>query len=615
MVFEGQESAEEDAGRPLRRAASSGRAWTGRRRGPTRWAWARSTSTCAAARAQGIVSAGAEYKALQDEIAAKLVDARRPRHRRAGDARGLPARRHLQGRVPAVRARPAGRASTTATAWAGRTRWAAISRAVVENNNRKWSGDHCATATEISGGVFFVTARSPRRRPHIMDLSPTILKLLGVPAARRTSTASPCCERPRARRRCWRSAAWRRRPRGAAARRRAARARRRAAASPDERRSACAASRSARPRWSATWRGCAARRRACWARSSGWSWRCGCAARSCARRRSVLQRTNAQLDATVKRRAARWRRRCAEARPVLAARARALYKLGELSYLRLLLSVDRPSDIFRGYRFVTRAGPPRQPAHRALPRRPRRAGRRPAPTLERQDRRRRWPCAPSLDRARRSLDADRRRKTELLTALVEKKETHAAYLAGAGGGGGQARASSWRAWRERRRLGAHRRPSRARCPGRSAGAVRVAFGRRKHPRFDTYTVQNGIEIEAPRGHAGARRCTRARWSSPTSSAATGSWWSWTTAASTTRSTRTSARRACRPAQRVAAGEVVGTVGASSLEGPRPLLRDALPGPARGPAGVAAPVADVAAHTRPERQELRSVGMPARIIEG
>ena len=29
------------------------------------------------------------------------------------------------------------------------------------------------------------------------------------------------------------------------------------------------------------------------------------------------------------------------------------------------------------------------------------------------------------------------------------------------------------------------------------GRVRAGFGRRKHPRFDTYTVHNGLEIEAP----------------------------------------------------------------------------------------------------------------------
>ena len=55
-----------------------------------------------------------------------------------------------------------------------------IRRTVVENNNRKWSGDHCATATEISGGVFF-SNRKVAGEPHIMDLAPTVLKLLEVP--------------------------------------------------------------------------------------------------------------------------------------------------------------------------------------------------------------------------------------------------------------------------------------------------------------------------------------------------------------------------------------------------------------------------------------------------
>jgi septal ring factor EnvC (AmiA/AmiB activator) len=34
-------------------------------------------------------------------------------------------------------------------------------------------------------------------------------------------------------------------------------------------------------------------------------------------------------------------------------------------------------------------------------------------------------------------------------------------------------------------------------PWPAAGHVRSTFGRHKHPKFDTYTVQNGIEIEAP----------------------------------------------------------------------------------------------------------------------
>jgi predicted AlkP superfamily phosphohydrolase/phosphomutase len=56
-----------------------------------------------------------------------------------------------------------------------------IQHAVVENNNRRWSGDHCATAAEISGGVFFSSRKIDTSQPSIMDLSPTVLKLLGVP--------------------------------------------------------------------------------------------------------------------------------------------------------------------------------------------------------------------------------------------------------------------------------------------------------------------------------------------------------------------------------------------------------------------------------------------------
>ena len=56
-----------------------------------------------------------------------------------------------------------------------------VQRTFVENNNRKWSGDHCATATEISGGVFFSSRKFASEAPHIMDLAPTILNLLGVP--------------------------------------------------------------------------------------------------------------------------------------------------------------------------------------------------------------------------------------------------------------------------------------------------------------------------------------------------------------------------------------------------------------------------------------------------
>src|SRR6185436_12083234 len=115
-----------------------------------------------------------------------------------------------------------------------------------------------------------------------------------------------------------------------------------------------------------------------------------------------------------------------EARPVLAARARALYKLGELSYLRLLLSVDRPSDFFNGYRFVNtlaRRDNERLARFRADLR---------ALQDTRADLERKSADALAqrafLEKARRNLEADRVRKTKLLTELVESKEQNALFL-------------------------------------------------------------------------------------------------------------------------------------------------------------------------------------------
>jgi len=205
-----------------------------------------------------------------------------------------------------------------------------------------------------------------------------------------------------------------------------------------------------------------------------------------------LQRNQAQLEATGRR--VRDLETSVEAtRPQLAAHARALYKLGELSYLRLLLSVDRPSDFFRGYRFVSalaRRDNERMASFRAdLD----------ALSAERAELERRTKEGTALrgqlETARVGLEAQRQRKTELLTSIVEKKEMHAAYVAeleqaegqlrglleGLGEGEVAVPVSAFRgslAWP-------------------AAGGVRSAFGRHKHPRFDTYTVQNGIEIDAP----------------------------------------------------------------------------------------------------------------------
>ena len=207
-----------------------------------------------------------------------------------------------------------------------------------------------------------------------------------------------------------------------------------------------------------------------------------------------LKRTRALLDATVAR-VRQLETSLAAARPALAAHARALYKLGDMSYLRLLLSIDRPSDFFRGYRFITTL------AHRDNARVAAFRSDLGALTTEKAKLERRTQesiaLRTKLTGARRALDAQRARKTALLTSLVERKELNAAYVEElaraesrlqellAGLGGGEVAVP----------LGAFR----GSLPWPVEGRVRAGFGRRKHPRFDTYTVHNGIEIEAAPG--------------------------------------------------------------------------------------------------------------------
>jgi predicted AlkP superfamily phosphohydrolase/phosphomutase len=129
---------------------------------------------------RGIVSPGAEYKALQDEMSAKLVQLVDPEG-------GEPVMRAVYRRDDIYKGDYLLYAPDLQVGFNDgyRVGWqdtmGGVSRAVVENNNRKWSGDHCATATEISGGVIFSNRKLSTTTPNIMDVSPTVLKLLEVP--------------------------------------------------------------------------------------------------------------------------------------------------------------------------------------------------------------------------------------------------------------------------------------------------------------------------------------------------------------------------------------------------------------------------------------------------
>lgn len=205
----------------------------------------------------------------------------------------------------------------------------------------------------------------------------------------------------------------------------------------------------------------------------------------------VLDRANSQLDGVAKR-TRELEGRIDAARPVLRARARALYKLGELSYLRILLSVNSPSEVFQGYRFVSTLA--RRDSERIAGFRKDLFDLRSSRVELEKKTQEALTLRADLDRARRNLDQHRARKVALLRELVEKKETHVAFLeelktaearlqqllAGLAGGEFSAPMAAFKgvlAWP-------------------AAGRVRLGFGRHKHPRFDTYTVQNGIEIAA-----------------------------------------------------------------------------------------------------------------------
>jgi murein hydrolase activator len=204
----------------------------------------------------------------------------------------------------------------------------------------------------------------------------------------------------------------------------------------------------------------------------------------------VLKKTRAELDANVER-VRKLEASLAAARPGLAAHARALYKLGEMSYLRLLLSIDHPSDFFRGYRLIETLAR-RDNAQVS-------AFRRDLATLAvekaalEQRTRESIALRAQLSAARRSLDAQRARKTELLTSLVERKELNAAYveeLAQA-----ESRLQELLAGLAGPEVAVPMGALRGSLPWPASGPVRAGFGRRKHPRFDTYTIHNGIEIE------------------------------------------------------------------------------------------------------------------------
>jgi bisphosphoglycerate-independent phosphoglycerate mutase (AlkP superfamily) len=60
---------------------------------------------------------------------------------------------------------------------------------LIEDNTRRWSGDHIVDPSTVPGILFLSNGRAPlqpafeknEKKPNIIDLAPTILNYLGVP--------------------------------------------------------------------------------------------------------------------------------------------------------------------------------------------------------------------------------------------------------------------------------------------------------------------------------------------------------------------------------------------------------------------------------------------------
>ncbi len=52
---------------------------------------------------------------------------------------------------------------------------------LIEDNGKVWSGDHCSNDPDLVRGIFFCNRKISRPDPSMVDIMPTVLKVLGVP--------------------------------------------------------------------------------------------------------------------------------------------------------------------------------------------------------------------------------------------------------------------------------------------------------------------------------------------------------------------------------------------------------------------------------------------------
>ncbi|MFB0519196.1 MAG: murein hydrolase activator EnvC [Acidobacteriota bacterium] len=179
-----------------------------------------------------------------------------------------------------------------------------------------------------------------------------------------------------------------------------------------------------------------------------------------------------------------------------------LYKLGRLSYLRVLLSLQSSADFLRGYKYIAILSErDRQKLHQFK-----------MNVLELQqsqhkleeDTLRVKNLKQAAENKRGEIKATRKRKEQLLTNIRQQRELELATLQ-------ELQESSARLERLITELIRQREAALSPGVGLSlnllrgqldwpvASEVTVPFGSIKHPRFHTYTPHNGVDFSAPEG--------------------------------------------------------------------------------------------------------------------
>ncbi|MFP4082641.1 MAG: alkaline phosphatase family protein [Candidatus Aminicenantes bacterium] len=132
--------------------------------------------------AEGIVSSGTEKEALVREIARKLENLTDPQTGEKVVLHAYVAKDVYQG--PYVEEAPdiiVGYNRGYRVSWAsplGR-----IPKSILEDNTEKWSGDHCM-APDVIPGILLANRKIKSDSPALYDLTPTILKIFGLPKTR-----------------------------------------------------------------------------------------------------------------------------------------------------------------------------------------------------------------------------------------------------------------------------------------------------------------------------------------------------------------------------------------------------------------------------------------------